>query len=177
MARTCCWIAGLILIVGARVGVAQETSEEEFKAYQSAMEGRWVGEVTWIADWPGVGKKGDKVTGYSAMRAAADGHALVGQFYGGNGTSQWITVYDAGAKQIRQVGADSGGTMWNCLISRQGGHWRSQCAGSLADGTKTEGDYMLNISDDGNTHRWTGSTTIGGEAADPLQDVWTRVGG
>ena len=84
MARTCCWIAGLILIVGARAGVAQETSEEEFKAYQSAMEGRWVGEVTWIADWPGVGKKGDKVTGYSAMRAAADGHALVGQFYGGN---------------------------------------------------------------------------------------------
>ena len=176
MARTSYLIAGLILIAGARVGVAQQASEEEFKAYQSTMEGRWVGEVTWIADWPGLGKKGDKVTGYSGIRAAADGHALVGHFHGGNGTGRWITVYHAGAKQIREMGIDSGGTTWNCMISRREGHWRSQCTGSLADGTKTEGDYTLNVSDDGNTHRWTGGTTIGGEAVDPLQDVWTRVG-
>ncbi len=176
MARTSYLIAGLMLIVGARVGIAQQASEEEFKAYQSAMEGRWVGEITWIADWPGLGKKGDKVTGYASNRAAADGRASVGQFYGGNGTGRWLLVYDAGAKQIREMGFDSGGRTWTCLISRQGEHWRSQCAGSLVDGTKTEGDYMLTVSDDGNTHHWTGNTTIGGEAADPLQDVWTRVG-
>lgn len=176
MARTSYLIAGLVLIVGARVGVAQQVSEDDFKAYQSTMEGRWVGEITWIADWPGLGKKGDKVTGYSSIRAVVDGHALVGQFYGGNGTGRWMTVYDAAAKQIRELGSDSGGTMWNCLISWQDRHWTSHCTGSLADGTKTEGDWTLNVSDDGDTHRWTGSVSVGGEASDPLQDVWTRVG-
>ena len=32
------------------------------------MERRWIGEVVWVADWPGFGKKGDKFTGYSNFR-------------------------------------------------------------------------------------------------------------
>jgi len=177
MVRVSALTIGLCLIVGVRVGAAQNATEEDFQAWRMVMEGRWVGQITWIADWPGFGKKGDKVTGYSSISAAADGRALVGQFYGGDGTGKWITLYDAGAQQIRNLGMDSGGSTQACVISRQGGQWRSRCSGSLADGTQTEGDYTLNISDDGNTHRWTGDTTVGGEAADALQDVWTRVGG
>ena len=176
MARTTQLIAAFLLLVGARVSVAQQASEEDFQAYRKAMEGRWIGEVTWIADWPGFGKKGDKVTAYSEIRAAADGRVLVGQFYGGDGTARWITAYDAGARQIRDMGANSGGATQTCVIFRQEGQWRRRCSGSLADGTKTEGEYTVHISDDGNTHMWRGSTTVGGEAADPLQDVWKRAG-
>ena len=176
MPRTSHLITGLLLLVGTRAGVAQQASEEDFQAYRSAMEGRWIGDVTWIADWPGFGKKGDKVTAYAEIRAVADGRVLVGQFYGGDGTAQWITVYDAGARQILEVGANSGGATQTCVMFRQEGQWGARCSGSLGDGTKTEGEYTVHFSDDGNTHMWRGSTTVGGEAADPLQDVWKRAG-
>lgn len=176
MIRSTFVTSAVLVLVGAQVGAAQQSSEADFKAFQSAMEGRWVGDVTWVADWPGLGEKGDKVTGYTELTVGVGGNVLHGRFFAGNGTSQWIFVYDASAKQIRELGSDSGGTMWTCVISKDGGQWRSQCTGSLADGSPTTGDYRLTITDGGDTHRWTGRTMVGGEAVDDLQDVWRRVG-
>ena len=176
MAFTRYLIAGLLLIVGARVSVAQQASEEDCQAWRNVREGRWIGDVTWIADWPGFGKKSDQVTAYIEVRSVADDNVLLGSFNGGNGAGHWIVMYDAGAREIQQVAANSGGGTGTCVISREEEQWRSRCAGSLADGSKTEGDYTLHLSDDGNVYRWSGTTMVGGEATDPLQDVWTRVG-
>ncbi len=175
MTRVFSLTIALALAAGTHA-VAQQATVQDFEAFQRAMAGRWVGEVTWIADWPGMGKKGDKVTAYSQIEVAAGGHALLGHFHGGNGTGRWITTYDAASKQIREMGSDSGDTSWICTITMDSGKFRSRCEGALADGTKTTGDNTLTISDGGNTQRWRGTNTIGGQAADPLQDVWRRVG-
>ena len=45
-----------------------QSTRADFRKLCKAMEGRWIGEVVWVADWPGFGKKGDKFTGYSDFR-------------------------------------------------------------------------------------------------------------
>lgn len=37
-------------------GNVHSSTREAFNDYCDAMVGRWVGEVTWVADWPGAGK-------------------------------------------------------------------------------------------------------------------------
>jgi hypothetical protein len=37
---------------------------QDFDEFCRAFEGRWVGEVTWVADWEAFGKRGDKVEAY-----------------------------------------------------------------------------------------------------------------
>jgi len=165
----------LFLLVNAPAGLAQQSTFADFEAYRDAMVGRWVGEVTWITDWPGLGVKGEKTIAHSENRSEADGRLMTMSFYGGNGTSRSIVIFDAAAGEIRETGSDSGGTTWVCSISRQGGQWSSRCTGSLADGTPTEGVNTVTISDNGNTHVWTGRNTVGGVETDPLQDIWRRV--
>ena len=164
-----------LLLLAALPASAQQTTREEFKEYCQAMVGRWVGEVTWVADWPGVGKRGDKVTGYSDATLSLDGHALIGRFYGGAASSAWITYYDAGAKQIRTSGMDSGGSAWVAIAYKKDGKWVSAESGSLPDGTKYEGKYTCTTSENGNKNTWTGPTTMAGKKTDEMNDVWRRV--
>lgn len=174
MIRTSLIIA-LLAFLTVSSGNAQQSTLSDFEAYRDALVGRWIGEVTWIADWPGVGKKGEKATGHVENWPEADGRVLLHSFYGGSGTERSIVVFDAGKGQIREMGSDSGGSTWECVIARQGEQWTSRCSGSLADGTPTEGENTLTISDDGNTHRWRGRNAVGGVETDPLQDIWRRV--
>ena len=155
--------------------LGQTSSRAEFEEYCKAMEGRWVGDVTWIADWPGWGKKGDKITGYWEGRITADGNALLGVFYGGNGMGTGITYYDPGTKQIKGVSVSSGGSVWNNVLFKKDGKWQQLSTGSNPGGSKIEEKNTLTISNDGNTGTWTGTGTIGGEKMDPLHDVWRRV--
>jgi len=166
----------LLMLLAALPAFAQQATREEFKEYCQAMAGRWVGDVTWIMDWPGFGKRGDKITAYGENKISEDGHVMVTRFFGGPGSNAGTVVYDAGAKQIRGTGGDSGGSTWIAIIYKKNGKWISAETGSHADGTKYEGTYTVTISDNGNTHRWTGSTKIPGKKADELNDVWRRVG-
>jgi len=168
-------ITALLFGINAPAALAQQSTFADFEAYREAMVGRWVGEVTWITDWPGVGVKGEKTIGHVEIRSEADGRVMTTSFYGGNGTNRSIVLFDAASGEIRETGSDSGGTTWVCLISRQAGQWSSRCTGSLADGTPTEGENTLNISDNGETHRWTGRNAVGGIETDPLQDIWRRI--
>lgn len=165
----------LLVMLTVLPAFGQQTTREEFKEFCQAMSGRWVGDITWIMDWPGFGKRGDKVTAYSENKVMEDGHSMLGRFYGGPGSGTSIAVYDAGAKQIRVSGADSGGTTFVAIVSKKDGKWTSVENGSHADGTKYEGRYTVTISDNGNTHTWSGSTKISGKQADELKDVWRRV--
>ena len=156
--------------------LGQESTREDFDAYCQMMEGRWIGDVIWVADWPGFGKKGDKVTAYLDFKVTDGGNALVGKYYGGQGSGTSLTFFDSGSRQIKETAVSSGGTVWNTVIFKKDGKWMSESTGSNPDGSKIVGNAVVNISDDGNTHRMSGSTTIGGEKADELRDVWRRVG-
>ncbi len=158
--------------------LAQESSRADFEEFCKAMEGRWVGDVVWIADWPGLGKKGDRVTCYCELTIVNDGNALLGRFYGGDGAGTWLTVYDAAKKEIRETGTNSGGTQMTHIYSKTDeGTWASKMTGSNADGGKLAGQFVLEISENGNKHSWSGASTTDGKPNDELQDVWRRVSG
>lgn len=165
----------LVMALLTTSSLAQDSTRADFEELRDLLKGRWVGDVIWVADWPGFGKRGDKVTAYFERKIAADGNALVSRYFGGQGSASTILTYDAGAKQIKELVATSGGTVWNNIFYKKDGKWFQQAVGSNPDGTKLEGQFTLNISDDGNTHRWRGTGTIGGKEADEIKDVWRRV--
>lgn len=167
-------IVGFV-VLSALPGFAQQSSREDFKALCQVLLGRWMVDITFITDWPGVGKRGEKTTGYTENRLSEDGHVLLGRSFGGQGSSTWIMVYDAAAKQIRESGADSAGGVWTAVYFQQDGKWAQRTSGSLHDGRKYEGRYTVTLSDHGNTQKWSGPTTVEGQKADELQDVYRRV--
>jgi hypothetical protein len=171
-------LISIILVVATFVlpAMGQQATRADFNDYIKATVGRWVGQVTWVADWPGQGKKGDKVTAYVEYKLSEDGNAVVTNFLGGNGSSSSIVVYDAAAKQIKEIAVDSGGTVSiNTYSKASATKWLQTQTGSLADGSKVEGKFEANVSDNGNTWTWSGTTTIGGKKQDDLHDVWRRV--
>jgi hypothetical protein len=158
-----------------RQPVAMGSTREDFQAYCKAMEGRWVGEVTWVADWEGFGKKGDTVTAYGENTITEDGHALMMKFYGGNGSGSGIATFDAGAKQIKYLWVSSSGHVTHGIVSKQGDKWIDKGRGSTFDGAITTFTTTVTITDDGNTQTVTGSGTLGDEKVDDQRDVWRRV--
>lgn len=168
-------LAALLLAISASSVFAQEATREDFRDFCRAFTGRWVGDVTWVADWPGFGKKGDKVTAYSEITVTEDGKALITKFYGGNGSGTGLVAFDAGARQIRWLWVSSGGHVSHSILYKKGAQWVEKGAGSNPDGTKTEYVSMVTVSDNGNTHTWTGSGTLGGKKVDDQHDVWRRV--
>ena len=165
----------ILVLMLAPPAVAQESSRADFDELCKAMQGRWVGDVYWITDWPGFGKKGDKVQGYVEIRVIEDGNALLGRFYGGNGSGTWVTTYDAASRMIKDSWVSSGGTTWTKTWYKEDGRWVGVLEGSNADGSKIKAKDILTISENGKKHSYSGATTVGGEAADELRDVWVRV--
>ena len=84
MLRITAALCFMLLLTTTATSNAQESSRDDFLAYAKTQTGRWIGEVTWITDWPGLGKKGDKVTGYWEGKMAEDGNAVIGRFFAGN---------------------------------------------------------------------------------------------
>lgn len=74
------------------------TTKEEFKEWCDAWKGRWVGEVTFVADWPGLRKRGENVTAYFEATAIEDGKRMLWKFFGGAGSGTILFAYDAVAK-------------------------------------------------------------------------------
>ena len=165
----------LFLAVLASPAYSQESSREDFRDFCKAFEGRWVGDVTWVADWAAYGKRGDKVTAYFEGKIIEDGNAFMGRFFGGTGSGTSLVMYDAGAKRIKWIWINSGGSASQDIVFRDGKNWVSKSVGCTADGTKTEYLSTITVSDDGNTHTWTGSGKVGGKKVDDQHDVWRRV--
>ena len=151
------------------------TTKEDFLKFCNDLEGRWVGEVTWVADWPGLGKRGDKVTAYLDVTVAEDGHALLLRFYGGNGSGTRIYGYDARTKQIKSMLVVSGGFVGSSIVYKKDGKWLEEGEGSLPNGTKSEGYSIYSYSDNGDKLEITGSGTVGDKKQDNQHDVWQRV--
>ena len=168
-------VACVLVPVLTSAALAQDASRKDFDAFCQTLAGRWVGDVKLVADWPGEGKQGDKITSYAEWQRVADGNAMSLVYYGGTGSGVALLVYDAGEKRIRWTGVSSGGTVWNRVVYRKGELWINKLNGSLPDGKKILGELTVTISDDGKTHTWTGQVTVGGEKTDPVHDVWRRV--
>ena len=155
--------------------VAQDSTRADFEEFCKAMRGRWVGEVIWITDWEGLGKKGDKVRCYSDNRVTEDGNAILSKFYGGSGSGTAVYFYDAAAREIKQTVITSGGSTWTTVFHKENEKWVGIEEGSTPDGEKIEGKIAFSVSDNGNKHTFSGSLTIGGKRTDELRDVWVRV--
>jgi hypothetical protein len=157
------------------ISSAQEASREDFDDFCKMIQGRWIGNVTWVTDWPGLGRKGDQATCYLDARPMADGNGMLGQFYGGSGSETILWMYDPGAKRIRGTAVDSGGTVTRLTYHKDGEKWSEHGEGSLPDGKETKHKATMHVGDDGDSLVFKGSGTIDGKPTDDRNDTWTRV--
>ena len=153
----------------------QDSSREDFEKFCKMNEGRWICDITWVADWPGVGKKGEKVRVYSQSTISEDGNALIEKAYMGNGSTTRIAGYDAGNKRIKGMEIGSGGNVGQYIVYEESGRWIITGDGSEADGTKSRFSITMTISDNGNTLTFSGSVWMGERKIDVPGDVWRRV--
>ncbi|MHB8899641.1 MAG: hypothetical protein ACYC6Y_12915 [Thermoguttaceae bacterium] len=165
----------LLVTVLSWPAFGQESSQKDFQDYCKALQGRWVGDVTWVADFPGLGQKGEKVTAYWEGRMSEDGSVLVGKFFGGNGSESSMTYFDAVEKKIKATAVDSGGTVTQILIYRKDGKWTQKGQASFRDGTVSKFTSVATISEDGKTWTWEGTGTVGDKPTADQHDVWRRV--
>lgn len=164
-----------VVVAAALVGTHQETPLQELG---DIMVGRWIGDVKLVADWPGLGKRGEKVTAYVSIDWVIDGQAFEINWHGGEGTSRELITWDAATKTIRSLGAASGGRSWQGTWKKQGNQWFITSEGSLADGTKVGGGQnVMTPVDDGARVVFTnqGDGFIGDQKLDPLHDVYVRL--
>ncbi len=161
--------------VEAKAKVKTTSSQKDFKDFCEISKGRWIGEVIWITDWPGFGKKGDKVTAYTDFAVGEGGNVMTGRFYAGPGSGTILVHYDARTRQIWERAISSGGNVWNHLVYKHDGDWHVQTTGSTSDGKKISGHSIRSFTDKGKTQRWSGTWTIDGKKLDPLRDVFRRL--
>ncbi len=173
--KTLASIAAVTISLLATPVFAQESSWEDFRGFCKSIEGRWVGQVTYAADRPGFGKKGETTVSYFQSRYLADKHCLVGEFLGGDGSGTWILAHDPGANRITSLALRSNGQRSDGVIYKKDGKWMERFKSTNADGTKEEAISVLAISDGGETHTWTMNGNVGDKKLDETRDVWRRV--
>jgi hypothetical protein len=173
--RTATLTVALLSLVATTSLRAQEASREDFREYCQVQQGRWIGDVTWVADWPGFGKKGDKVVAYFEANMAEDDNAMTMRFFGGQGSATGLCYYDSRAKRIRLLWALSSGASIQVIAYKKDGQWVQESSNSLPDGRLAESIDQLTVSDNGNTHTVTGRGKLDDESTDDHYAVWRRV--
>ena len=79
--------------------------------------GRWVGDITFIADWPGQTKKqGDKAPGYATYKWIADKRGIECEDFVGNTTGKTIMAWEGPSKQIQAFHIGSAGMTWHDIM-------------------------------------------------------------
>ena len=149
-------------------------TNDTFKEFGELLVGRWIGDVTLITDWPGIGKKGEKVVSHMSVRWIADKRGLEDESFGGQGTTKSIYFWDPASKRIRVYSIDSGGTTGDWQIWKEGAKWALQGGGCLADGTEYEGEGEMLFKDGGNTLVYDGAFAVSGTETLDLHDVYRR---
>lgn len=136
--------------------------------------GNWTGEGVYAADYPGIGKKGEKFATTHLCRWTTGRAVIICE--GSGKKSTWTTVYwwDAGAKQVKYLGLDSGGNSAQGTVAKQGAKLVWASAGSFADGTKVEYKGETTVQDNGNTYIEAGATILGGVPSE-FRDTFRRV--
>ena len=164
-----------LLVVFSSPTLSQTATRAEFEEFCQDHVGRWVGEVALTADSPGLGKKGDKVTMYWDGQLAADGNTILARYYRGNVAGVGMRYYDPGAGQIKQAGVNSDGTVSHGIFFKQDGVWKYSGTSGGTDGTRSEANLWVEISDDGDTHTWKGIVAVDGKVTEEMDNTFRRV--
>lgn len=172
-------LSSTVVVLAVVLGQGEMTSTpEEFQEFGSLVVGRWSGDITLIADWPGMKKKaGEKLINYMTVQWVADGKSFIATTVGGETTNFSLWFYDPIAKQIQVSTPDSaGGTLHAVIWKVSRGKWGFKVTGGgLADGRKSGGEGHILFEDDGNTQILEGDMTLGGAPLPKLRDVYTRL--
>jgi hypothetical protein len=177
MKRTTSMLMAFLLLVTtvAFAGEAKPTATtEDFLEWGNRLQGRWVGKITLIADWPGYDKKkGEVVQGLVTYRWCVGKKAIEESALEGQAECRRLHFWDAGTKQIKIVNIDSGGTSWTACIGRDGDKWPWTVEGHLPDGSKMEGTGVDTLKADGE-FIVDGTVLVGGVKQPPLHDVYQK---
>jgi hypothetical protein len=176
-------VAAVVLTLSAASSTAMADHHEtatlqEFKEFGKLAVGRWVGDIKFIADWPGEDLgKGDRIVGYSHYSWIVDKKALEGVSVGGNTSSREFIVWDAPTKSIRFFSVNTSGSTGAVVLWKKSDGvygWRLT-GGGLADGRSHAGTGEWVFSGDGKKMTIQGQTLLGDEKLDPLKDVYKRL--
>ena len=167
-------VLAALLALAVTQATAPQTANP-LKDVGDVLVGKWTGEGIYAADYPGIGKKGEKFTSTMTCRWTA-GQAALACEGGENSKSTGITLYwwDAGSKQVRYAGANSGGNSDQGTIAKQGAKLVWASVGAFADGRRVEYKGETLLQDNGNTRIEVGATILGG-ARNEFRDTYKRV--
>ncbi len=136
--------------------------------------GRWMGEVTLAYDYPGIGKKGEKLSEYDINTWATDKTALELEWFAGKTTGKGLIAWDAASKEIKGFSVDSSGRFGQFTFTKQGGKWVYSGTGSYIDGRRYETKGGLTVIDNGNGYIEEGTVIVGNEKND-YRDTYKRI--
>ena len=153
------------------------TTREDFEEFCRTYGGRWEHKTTLVADLPGFGKKGDKMTELRQATMSSDGKAIIMNGFLGPGSYTLVCYYDPGARQIKATGIPSNGGARYLTFRKVAGSWLVTVDGSTPDGKRIELSFSDKFSDDGKAYTTTGGGTIGGEKIDRPTEYWRRLSG
>ena len=173
MSRTVITLVALLAVTVSASAAPQQVGTP-LKDIGDLIIGRWTGEGIYAADYPGVGKKGEKFTSTVTCRWVA-GQAAV-QCEGVENKTTWTTFYwyDALSKQVKYVDANSGGNYAEGTMTKQGAKLVWASAGILADGRQVAYKGETTFQDNGNTRIETGATILNG-VRNEFRDTYKRV--
>jgi hypothetical protein len=131
-------------------------------------------EQTLEIDYPGLGKKGDKFTGQSICRYAADGAAIDCDDFGGPTSAKRLWVWDRVNKRLQMLAVDSGGNWDEGYIVKQGSKLVGKSSGYLGDSKRVDSQWEQVSENGGRTQRISGTTIVNGVRS-VMQATATRV--
>lgn len=160
-------------VAAIRVG-AQQSAPMPLNDIGLLLVGSWTGEGVFAADYPGVGKKGEKFTSTVTCRWTAGRAAIACE--GKDNQATWSAMYwwDAGAKVVRTVAVNSGGNFDQGTVAKEGAKLVWSSTGSFADGRRVEYKGETLFQDDGKTRIEAGATILGGVRSE-FRDTYKRV--
>jgi hypothetical protein len=157
--------------------VAGETSRlSDFRELAGLCSGRWSAEITVIADLPGEeNKRGSKVRAYREYSWAVDESAMRITHTAGTTKAIEILAFDPVAKKIRLLSVSTGGGVLELELWRKTANtfgWRIS-GGGTPEGKAYKGEGEWVFAENKKTIK--GDVTVGGEKADPLNEVYSRI--
>jgi hypothetical protein len=170
--------AVLALAASLVVGQAEEAkapANEILKEFAASVVGSWETETLLIEDWPGIGKKGDRVAATITIKPIVGAQALEGEFRVANASGKWFTVWDPAVKALREFSVDTYGIVGENVIKKEGGKWVGKGKSIAPDGVKRSGTNTMTVVDGGNGLVQEGSDQVrDGQALPNYRDVWKR---
>lgn len=159
----------------AEISRVKPLTRKDFKEWCRLNSGRWMGDVTLVADIPGMGKKGETLTSYYEAATAQDGNVLIEKFYAGEGSSMGMSLFDGRINRIRTMWITSSGVLNYGTTWKVGDKWVGTDVGCNPDGTKIVSTGVLTFSEDGKTATAIGSSLIDGEKTDEWNNTWRKL--